>query len=149
MKPQTKPRPLWRCPKCGKYYVTRNMWHTCARHTLAEHFAGRNPVLRSLFDGLVALLRPCGPVSVMPGKTGIAFQQRVRFAGVFVRKNHLEAGFTLTRRIEHARFRQILAVSPAATITTFASRRRRSLIAKYAPSSAKLFAPPSSWRAHR
>jgi predicted RNA-binding Zn-ribbon protein involved in translation (DUF1610 family) len=114
MKPETKPRPLWRCPKCGKYYVTRHMWHACARHTVAEHFAGRDPILRSLFDGLVALLRRFGPVRIVPGKTGIAFQQRMRFASVFVRKNHLEAGFILPRRLDHARIKKVVAYSPHA-----------------------------------
>ncbi|SRR5712692_10318428 len=36
-----KPRPLGVVPSAGKYPVTRNMWHACARHTLAEHFAHR------------------------------------------------------------------------------------------------------------
>jgi hypothetical protein len=113
MKTGGKPRPLWRCPKCGKFYVTRNMWHACSRHTLWEHFAGRDPKLRLLFDGFVGLLKRCGPVRIVPGKTGIAIQQRMRFAGVYVRKHHLEAGFLLPRRVEHPRMRKIVAYSPS------------------------------------
>lgn len=102
-----KPRPLWRCPKCGKYYVTRNMWHACARHTIEEHFLRRDPKLRLLFDGFVGLLKRCGPVRVVPGKTGIAFQVRMRFAGVMVRKNHLDVGFILPKRLEHPRINKL------------------------------------------
>lgn len=109
-----KARPLWRCPKCGKYYVTRNMWHACARHSVAEHFRGKDPKLKLLFDGLVGLLKRCGPVRVVPGKTGIAFQVRMRFAGVFVRRNWLEAGFILPRRLDHPRIRKVVAYSPRA-----------------------------------
>ncbi len=112
MKSGAKPRPLWRCPKCGKYYVTRNMWHACARHTLAEHFARRDPKLKLLFQGFAGVLRRCGLVRIVPDKTRIAFQARMRFAGVTVRRNCLEAGFPLPRRIEHPRFRQILSASP-------------------------------------
>ena len=114
MKSGKNPRPLWRCPKCGKYYVTRNMWHACARHTLTEHFSGRNPLLRQLFDGYAGLLKRCGPLKIVPGKTGIALQQRMRFAGVIVRRNHLEAGFTLRRRLEHPRIKKVIAFSPRA-----------------------------------
>lgn len=114
MKSGAKPRPLWRCPKCGKYYVTRNMWHACARHTLAENFAGRDPKLKLLFEGFAGLLRRCGPVRVVPGKTGIAFQQRMRFADVTVRRNCLEAAFLLPRRLDHTRIKSVVAYSPRA-----------------------------------
>ncbi len=109
-----KPRPLWRCPKCGKYYVTRNMWHACARHTLDEHFAHRDPKLRLLFDGLMGLVKRSGPLKVVPGKTGIAFQVRMRFGGAVVRKNSIEAGFVLPRRIEHPRIKKVIAYTPRA-----------------------------------
>jgi len=109
-----KPRPLWRCPKCGKYYVTRNMWHACARHTVAEHFIGRDPKLKFLFDCLVGLVKRNGPLRVVPGKSGIAFQQRMRFGGVVVRKDSLEAGFVLPRRLDHPRIKRLIAYTPHA-----------------------------------
>ncbi|MBI3669515.1 MAG: hypothetical protein HY237_07030 [Acidobacteria bacterium] len=114
MSSRMNPRPLWRCPKCGKYYVTRNMWHACARHTVAEHFARRDPKLKLLFDGLLGLLKRCGPVRIVPGKTGIAFQVRMRFGGVVVRKNCLLAGFILPRRLDHPRIKKLDAYTPRA-----------------------------------
>ncbi len=108
------PRPLWRCPKCGKYYVTRNIWHACARHTVAEHFVRKDPELRLLFDGVVGFLKRCGRLRIVPGKTGIAFQVRMRFAGVIVRKSFLDVGFLLPRRLEHQRIRKCIAYSPRA-----------------------------------
>jgi predicted RNA-binding Zn-ribbon protein involved in translation (DUF1610 family) len=109
-----KLKPLWRCPKCGKYYVTRNMWHACVRHSLEEHFARKSPKLRLLFDGLLGLLKRCGPVRVVPGKSGIAFQVRMRFGGAVVRKDCLEAGFTLRRRLDHLRIKKVIAYTPRA-----------------------------------
>ncbi len=109
-----KLKPLWRCPKCGKYYVTRNMWHACARHSIAEHFAGKAAHLRLLFDGLVGLVKRNGPVKIVPGKTGIAFQTRMRFGGAVVRKNCLEAGFILRQRVDHPRIKKVIAYSPRA-----------------------------------
>jgi len=28
---------LWMCPECGHRFVTRNMWHSCARHPVEAH----------------------------------------------------------------------------------------------------------------
>ncbi|MFQ6044883.1 MAG: hypothetical protein ACE5PT_00810 [Gemmatimonadales bacterium] len=44
------------------------------------------PVVRKLFNGVKALVRECGPVTVYAQKTRIVFMVRVRFAGVTVRK---------------------------------------------------------------
>jgi hypothetical protein len=109
--PAKTPRPLWRCPKCGKYYVTRNILHACARHTVAGHFEGKNPAVRFLFDGLLGILKRCGPVRVVPGKTSIVFQVRMRFAGATVRRNSLEVTFVLPRRLDHPRVKKCLVYS--------------------------------------
>lgn len=105
-------KPLWRCPRCGKYYVTKNMWHACSRHTLDEHFEQRDPKLRFLFNSIVGLLKRNGPLKINPDKTGIAFQVRMRFCGVYVRKNSLDLGFLLPRRLDHWRVRKIVPYSP-------------------------------------
>ena len=42
---------LWRCPKCGRAFANRNQTHTCRPlHDLAHHFAGREPIVRELYD---------------------------------------------------------------------------------------------------
>ena len=79
MKPQE--RPLWRCPKCGHTFVTRNLWHSCGNYTLDPHFADKPPFVRELFDLYVAAVRRFGPFKVEPQKKRIVFQVRVRFAG--------------------------------------------------------------------
>lgn len=108
-KPATakKPRSLWRCPNCGHRFVTPNMWHSCSNHTLAEHFRGCAPSLRPLFDQLLAFLRSLGPVTVIPQASRITFQSRVRFAGAVVRKQWLECGLWLKRRVDEPRFTRV------------------------------------------
>lgn len=58
------------------------------------------------------MVRACGPVRIIPQKTGIAFQARVRFVGVFPRKKYLLCGLWLARRHDHPRFRKILNPAP-------------------------------------
>lgn len=96
-------KPMWTCPRCGHKFVTRNLWHSCSRHTLAEHFAGKPSILRRTFERFVAAARACGPVTVYAQKTRIVIQARVRFAGAVVRKGWLDAGVWLRRRAKHPR----------------------------------------------
>jgi hypothetical protein len=79
------------------------MWHSCSRHSLEEHFAGKPTELRKAFDRLVELAEAFGPVTVYAQKTRIVIQARVRFVNVVVRKRWLDAGVWLKRRVEHPR----------------------------------------------
>jgi hypothetical protein len=100
---QTKLKPLWRCPKCGARFVTKSMWHSCGRFTLKELFAHSDPNVLRLFKEFERLVRSLGPVRMIPQKTRVVFQVRVRFAGAYPRKSYLLCGFALTRRITHPR----------------------------------------------
>lgn len=108
---QTK-KPLWTCPKCRHRFVTRNMWHSCSNYTLESHFGGKEPSVRLVFDKLLALVQRCGPVTVIPQKTRIAIQARVRFAGGVARKNWFDAALWLTRRVEHPCLRRVETFGP-------------------------------------
>lgn len=95
------------------------MWHSCSNHSLAEHFRGKDPGLRKLFDRYLAIVRRFGPVTVIPQKTRISFQRRVRFAGAIVRKKWLEGGVWLTRRDPHPRFFRIEVPIPGCFVHRF------------------------------
>ena len=103
MKEAKSKRPLWRCPKCGHRFVTANIWHSCGRYRLADHFAGKPVVLRETFDRYVAAARTHGALTVYAQKTRIVMQGRVRFAGAVVRKDWLEANMWLRRQVDHPR----------------------------------------------
>lgn len=32
---------MWTCPRCGKHFVTRNMWHSCVRVERPEDLDGQ------------------------------------------------------------------------------------------------------------
>jgi hypothetical protein len=98
---------LWKCPKCGHSFVTRNLWHSCVRVRLTDHFKGRPAVLRKTWNEWVATARACGPVTAYAQKTRLVIQARVRFAGAVVRVGYLDAGLWLHRRVEHPRLRRV------------------------------------------
>jgi uncharacterized protein DUF5655 len=106
-------KPLWRCPTCGQTFVGRNMPHSCAVVALDDHFAAVDPRLRALFDQLVAMVRENGPVTVNATKSRVAFQARMRFAGIErPRRDHLPAAFVLTRPVRSARLHRVEHVPP-------------------------------------
>lgn len=94
------PRPLWQCPKCGHRFVTANMWHSCRVVDLDAHFCGKPPEIRALFDAWRAIVEQFGEFTVLPQKTRICFQTRVRFAGAIVRKSYVQCTFWLKRHLE-------------------------------------------------
>jgi len=105
-------RPLWTCPACGRRFANRNQSHACGRHRLAEHFRGVPRAVRDVYTAVVAAVRECGPVKVLPEKTRIAFQVRMSFAQVTPRRRWLDGHVVLARRLESPRFRKIETISP-------------------------------------
>jgi hypothetical protein len=58
-------------------------------HTVNDHFTGKDPVAREIYDRLLAAVRKFGPVHEEPKKTSIHLSRSSAFAGVQVRKAHL------------------------------------------------------------
>ena len=95
--------PLWVCPKCGARLVTRNMWHSCGQFTLETLFAKSRPGVIDLARNYVGMLQSLGDVQVIPQKTRLVCVARVRFAGLYPRKNGFLAGFALHRWLHSPR----------------------------------------------
>jgi uncharacterized protein DUF5655 len=102
-----KAAPLWSCPECGRGFANRNQTHSCSNVSLESHFTGKSEKVRALFNELLALIKKCGPVKVLPEKTRIAFQVRMSFIAVQVRRDYLIGHFVFGRRIEHPRFSRV------------------------------------------
>ena len=98
---------LWQCPKCGENFTTVNQWHSCGRFSLDDLFTGCEPATRRLFDRFVELVESCGPVAIIPQRTRVAFQARMRFAAIIPRKRYLRGHFVLARRREEPFFSRI------------------------------------------
>lgn len=100
-------RPLWTCPRCGKRYVTPNMWHSCVRVTVRDHLKGRPRHLVELYRAIGRMVRSCGPgVRTVSSKTKTGWMVRARFAGVEFRRDHLVLSFWLKRPIRSRRLRR-------------------------------------------
>ena len=100
---------MWTCPRCGRSFANRNQAHACAPlRSLDESFAGTDPVVRELFDRVLAEL---GPVTVLPENTRIALAVRMSFAAFVPRRHRLDGHLVLARKAEHPLFRNVQELS--------------------------------------
>lgn len=127
----TTARSLWHCDKCGRDFANRNQSHACARHQLADHFRGKPPEIRALFERVVVAVRKLGPVRILPEKTRIAFQVRMSFAQITPRRAWLDGHVVLARRLEHPRFRSVQTFSPRNHVHTFRLAHPRDIDADF------------------
>ena len=113
------PAPLWKCPKCSRRFANRNQSHFCSTYTLREHLANKTPQSVTLFRHFAKLVKRCGPVRINPEKTRIAFQVRMSFAAVTLRRDALVGHVVLARRLDNPRFTKIEYISPRNHVHSF------------------------------
>ena len=104
-------RPLWHCPACGRAFANPNQSHACGRYQLEDHFRGKPPIVRDIYDAFLAMLEGFGPVTVLPEKTRIAFQVRMSFAQLTVRREWVLGHLVLARRAADPLFARVDTMS--------------------------------------
>jgi uncharacterized protein DUF5655 len=88
------------------------MWHSCGKFTLEELFGRSEPHVFQLFNRFAEMIRECGPVTMIPQKTRVVFQVRVRFGGCQPRKSHLICALALPRVDDDPRFFKVEKYGP-------------------------------------
>jgi hypothetical protein len=78
---------------------------------LREHLQGRSPKALAIYREFVKKVKWCGPVVVLSGKSRIAFQVRMSFAAISLRRDGLDGHVVLARRLENPRFNRIESLS--------------------------------------
>jgi len=84
-----------------------------------QHFAGSDPVVRAVFDQVLAVVSAFGPVQVLPEKTRIALQVRMSFAAFTPRLRWLNGHLVLARHAGSPRFLKVEELSPRNVVHTF------------------------------
>lgn len=104
-------KPLWACPACGARFTTPNQWHSCGRFDLEALFAKSSANVRQLYERFVVLVKRCGPVAILPQKSRVAFQVRMRFAAVMPRRSCLKGHLVLAEPVRAACFERVESIS--------------------------------------
>lgn len=100
-------RPLWACPACGRAFANANQTHACGTHDLDAHFEDKPSLVREIYAAFLAMLEEIGPVTVLPEKTRIAFQTRMSFAQLTVRRHWVLGHFVLARHTDDPVFTRV------------------------------------------
>jgi hypothetical protein len=110
---------LWTCPRCGAAFTTRNQRHSCGRFSLDALFRRSEPHVRDLYERFVRLVAACGPAVVIPQKTRVAFQVRMRFAALTPQARSLRGHLVLSARTPSACFQRIDSLGPRSHVHLF------------------------------
>jgi hypothetical protein len=86
------------------------------------------------------MVRSCGPVTIIPQKTRVTFQVRMRFVSLYPRKSKLLGGFVFAERHEDPRFHLIETFSPRNHLHHFLLSSEDELDAKFKEWIAKAYA---------
>jgi Domain of unknown function (DUF5655) len=104
---ENQPKPMWTCPDCGHQFVIPSTYHSCGIYNIDDHFAGKEVVVRQIFEELTAAVEQFGPVTVYAQKTRIVLQARMRFVAIMPRKRWLTGQLWIRRQAEHPRIYRI------------------------------------------
>jgi len=105
--------PVWICPTCGRPFARRNQSHSCGGGFVRQYLEGKPPEAIALYRRFAELVRRCGPVAILPGPHGIAFQVRTSFAAIDrLTAGALSAHVVLDRTLDHPRFTRVDVRSP-------------------------------------
>lgn len=104
-------KPMWCCPHCRRRFANRNQAHFCDRYDLEAHFTGKPAEIRQLYEKFASQVRSCGPVTILPEKTRIAFQARMSFAALQVQRGRVIGHLVLAQRYERPCFVRIDSLS--------------------------------------
>ena len=115
----------WKCPKCGRRFVRARQAHSCQVVPLRTHLDKGSPLARRIYDIVIKALRRCGPLQVVPTKTGINLLSRTSLGGITLHRAHVNLGLVLTRRLADRRVAGMLQISPR----TFVHRLRLTSVA--------------------
>ncbi|MES2776271.1 MAG: DUF5655 domain-containing protein [Bacteroidota bacterium] len=80
-------------------------------YTELDHFSGKEPIVKEIYDKLLCEVQHFGPVKIEPHKTSIHLVNRFGFAGVYTRRNYINLEMQLPSRITSPRIIKVEQVS--------------------------------------
>ena len=75
-------------------------------HTVSQHFEGKDPVVKSIYERILKEMRKFGKVIEEPKKTSIHLVNKSAFAGVATQKVALVLNIKSSSPIKHARIKK-------------------------------------------
>ena len=80
-------------------------------YSVGNHFEGKDPIVRSVYDRILTALRRVGPVTEEPKKTSIHLVNKTALAGIATRKTYLVLTIKSDRALTTSRIHKTEQVS--------------------------------------
>jgi len=112
-------RPMWKCPQCKRKFANRNQSHFCGNHELEHHFEGKAEGVRDIYEAFLKAIKRCGPVTVLPEKTRIAFRVRMSFAQLTTRSKWVDGHVVLAADLNSRAFEKSKRFRPGTMCIIF------------------------------
>lgn len=106
-----KPKPPWKCPKCGREFASKSAYHGCGNYSVEGYLAGKNPAGVALFNSLATAAKKFPDVTLRAAKTQITFRVRANFLMVAVSGRGIQGYIALPRAVPKPYFKKIVAHS--------------------------------------
>ena len=90
----------WTCPKCKRSFKNKNQSHSCVRINPDDHFVGKDPRVKRVYDALLREVGRFGPVDVSPVRIGIMLKGASTFLAVKPKQKWIDIEFALDEPIE-------------------------------------------------
>ena len=94
---------LWACPACRRRFAKINQAHSCRTHSITDHFRGKDPRLRAIFESLIGRLKTTGPLRMDAVEPTINLISKYHFSGIAIRRDYIRVGFIADREIRDRR----------------------------------------------
>ena len=95
---------LWTCPDCRRTFANARQSHACGRSDLRRHLEGKPEAVVRAFDRFRLEVLRCGPVTMVPERTRVAFHTRMSFAALMPRTRYLRGHLVLPATVRSKRF---------------------------------------------
>jgi uncharacterized protein DUF5655 len=107
----------WICPRCDREFGRVHQAHTCVPGgSVADTFAGRPPVQRSIYDALTAHLSMLGPVHADAVRVGVFLKRERTLAEVRPMARSLSVNIVLPRMVDDPRVVRTIRVTGDRTV---------------------------------
>jgi hypothetical protein len=103
---------MWRCPLCGREFARAKQAHSCQVRAIEEHFRGKDPGLRAIFDVICQALEQSGPLRLDSVESTINLASNYHFGGITVYPAYLRISFLADHEIRDERILHAQRVGP-------------------------------------
>ena len=101
----------WRCVTCGRTFARAKQAHSCQVVPLSQHLDAATAEARAAYEAVLSALKSCGPFQAVPTKSGINLLSGTSLGGIKFRKDGVDVGLLMTRRLVSPRVTWFLQIS--------------------------------------